>query len=165
MMTAMKIRHVLRYDAPPAEVYAMVTDPAFRERVCEALGVVRQDVSVRPTAVGCDVRIDMAQRTEGIPGFARKVVGEETRVVQSESWRAAAGADLQVEIPGKPGHIRGRITLAGNGAGTVESFEGEATIHIPLIGRKLEGLIEGLFIEGMDTEQAVGERWLAGGGH
>jgi uncharacterized protein YndB with AHSA1/START domain len=161
MMTAMEIRHELHYDAPPATVYAMLADPAFRAEVCRAMGVVDQEVEVTSSSTGMDVVIDMRQRTSGIPSFARKIVGDTTRVVQSERWEAGKGADLQVEIPGKPGHIRGRITLSAVGDGTTESFLGEATIGIPLVGRRLEGLIEKLFIEGMDTEQAVGTRWLA----
>lgn len=161
MMSAMRIRHELRYDAPPAVVYAMLSDPAFRTQVCEAMHVVDREVSVGRTASGMDVRIDTTQRTAGVPAFARRIVGDTTRVIQSERWQAEQGADLEVRIPGKPGHIRGRITLASNGTGTTETFEGEATISIPLVGRKLEGLIEKLFIEGMDTEQAVGTRWLA----
>jgi hypothetical protein len=160
-MTAMEIRHELHYDAPPAVVYAMLGDLRFRAEVCEAMRVAEHDVSVTGTSFGMDVRIDMAQRTSGLPSFARRIVGDTTRVIQSESWEAEKGAALQVEIPGKPGHIRGRITLAATGSGTTESFVGEATITIPLVRRRLEGLIERLFIEGMDTEQAVGARWLA----
>jgi hypothetical protein len=86
-----------------------------------------------------------------------------TRVVQSETWQAGRGADLEVAIPGKPGQIRGRITLVADGPrGTMESFDGEATIRVPLVGGRLEGLIERLFKAGMDTEQEVGTRWLAG---
>jgi len=161
MIAAMEIRHDLHYDAPPAAVYAMLGDPEFRARVCEAMQVARHDVEVSATSIGMDVRIDMSQHTTGLPAIARKVVGDTTRVVQSERWEAAKGADLRVEIPGRPGHIRGRISLSGSGAGTTESFVGEATIGVPLVGRRLEGLVERLFIEGMDTEQAVGARWLA----
>jgi uncharacterized protein YndB with AHSA1/START domain len=162
MMTAMKIRHVLRYDAPPAEVYAMLVDPAFRASVCESMHVWSQDISVQPTSAGVDLRIDMEQPTDGLPGFARKIVGDRTRVIQSESWQAEAAADLEVQIPGKPGHIRGRTTLLAEGSGTVETFEGVATINIPFVGGRLEGLIERLFVAGMDNEREVGTRWLAG---
>ena len=159
----MRITHELRYAAPPAEVYAMLSDPSFRAEVCTALRVVRQEVSVTPTERGVDVRLDMAQSTDGIPSFARRIVGDETRVIQEESWDAAQGAaDLDVQIPGKPGGIRGRITLSSDGgSGTVESFDGVATIRVPLVGGKLEGLIEQLFTAGMDAEHAVGTRWLA----
>jgi hypothetical protein len=68
-----------------------------------------------------------------------------------------------VQIPGKPGHVRGRITLGPDGdGGTVESFDGRATITVPLVGARLEGLVERFFKAGMDTEQSVGARWLAG---
>lgn len=140
----------------------MLADPAFRARVCEAMDVADQDVRVEERGDGMSVRIDMLQRTQGLPGFARKIVGDRTRVIQSESWDDRSGADLELEIPGKPGHIRGRISLTGDGEHTVETFEGEARINIPLVGGRLEGLIEKLFVEGMDTEQGVGARWLAG---
>jgi hypothetical protein len=107
----------------------------------------------------------MVQQTAGIPSFARTIVGEESRVVQTEHWVAEQGADLQVEIPGKPGGLRGRITLrpdGPDGSRTVEEFDGEATIRIPLVGNRLAGLVEKLFTGGMDAEQAVGARWLAG---
>jgi hypothetical protein len=157
----MRIEHRLRYDVPRDQVYAMLGDRDFREQVCQAMHVVRADVDIRSTADGMDVRIDMVQHTQGVPSFAKKFIGDETRIVQSESWVAGEGADLTVEIPGKPGHVTGRITLADDGAGTVETFVGEAKVGIPLIGGKLEGLIHGLFVDGMDTEQGVGVRWLA----
>ena len=104
----------------------------------------------------------MTQRTQGIPAFARKVVGDRTRVVQSETWTSPAAADLEVRIPGRPGHIRGTISLASDGGrGTVECFDGSATIRVPLVAGRLEGLVETPFVAGMDTEQEVGARWLA----
>lgn len=158
----MRIRHQLKYDASPEDVYAMLSDPAFRQRVCAAMDTVSHDVAIDETDAGMSVRIDMVQHTHGVPGFAKKIVGDQTRIIQSEQWAETRAADLQVEIPGKPGHIRGRITLTGDASGTVEAFEGEATVSIPLVGGKLEGVIEKLFLKGMDTEQGVGAAWLGG---
>jgi hypothetical protein len=39
MMTAMKMRHETRYDASPADVHAMLSDPAFRQKSRNAMGV------------------------------------------------------------------------------------------------------------------------------
>lgn len=158
----MRIRHQLTYDASPDQVYAMLADPVFRERVLAAMDTVSHDVTLTPAGPGMTVRIDMVQHTRGVPGFAKKVVGEQTQVVQTERWADQRGAQLELEIPGKPGHVRGTITLAEDGTGTVETFDGEVTVNIPLVGGKLEGVVAKLFVSGMDTEQHVGTGWLAG---
>lgn len=49
----MKLTHAVRYDAPIADVYAMLTDPVFREEAAWA-----QQVS---TVEAGEVRIDMVQ--------------------------------------------------------------------------------------------------------
>jgi len=162
MMAAMTFRHQLKYDASPDEVYAMLCDPAFRERVCEAMHTVSHDVAVDATDTGTSLRIDMVQRTQGVPGFARRIIGDETRIIQYEQWTTDHKADLKLEIPGKPGNVRGRLSLSGDASGTVESFEGKVTVKIALIGGKLEGFVEKLFTKEMDTEHRVGAAWLAG---
>src|SRR4051812_518467 len=111
----MQIRHELTYHAAPDDVRSMLADPGFRSKVCDAMAVSRREVSIDPEDDGMRVRIDMLQRTQGLPGFARRIVGDRTRVVQSEHWRGRE-ADLRVEIPGRPGDIRGRITLAATGS-------------------------------------------------
>jgi uncharacterized protein YndB with AHSA1/START domain len=166
MMRAMQVRHELRYDAPVDEVYAMLGDADFRRRVCEAMDVADHDISVQPhDDGGMAVRIDMLQRTAGLPGFATRIVGDRTRVIQSETWVPDGdghAADLDLAIPGKPGHIAGRITLRPAGKGSVERFEGDVVIRLPLVGGRVERLVQDLFIEGMDTEQRLGVLWLSG---
>lgn len=158
----MKIRHQLTYAASPTEVYQMRADPAFRAQVCEAMDTLSHDVTVDDTTGELTIAVDMVQHTQGVPSFAKKVVGDRTRIVQTESWGSAEAADLVLEIPGKPGHIRGRLTSTSNASGTVYAFEGEAKVAIPLVGGKLEGLVAELFTDGMDTEHQVGTAWLAG---
>lgn len=157
----MKIRHELTYAASPSEVYQMRADPVFRAKVCEAMDTVSYDVDVED-AEELVVTIDMVQHTQGVPSFAKRVVGDETRVIQTERWPELHYGHIEVEIPGKPGHIRGTLSLADQGAGSVYVFDGEAKMGIPLIGGRLEGLIEKLFVAGMDTEQQVAAAWLEG---
>ncbi len=158
----MKIRHQLTYAAPPSEVYLMRADPTFRAKVCEAMDTLSHDVTVDEADGELVVAVDMLQQTQGVPGFAKKVVGNETRVVQTERWPRQEAGHIAVEIPGKPGHIQGTLSLAEHRSGSVYVFDGTARIGIPLIGGRLEGLIEQLFIEGMDTEQRVAAAWLEG---
>ena len=126
------------------------------------MGVVSADVTITPEGQGMRVVIDQVQRTEGIPSFARKFAGETTRAVQTEEWEDATGAALTVETPGKPSSLHGRLTLTAAGGGTVETFEGEAKVKVPLIGGKLESLVADLFRAGMDKEHEAGVAWLGG---
>jgi uncharacterized protein YndB with AHSA1/START domain len=162
MMSAMKIRHEVTYEAGVDAVYAMLTDPAFRRRSCDAMGVVSADITIEPHGDGARVVIDQVQPTQGVPAFARKIAGDTTRAIQTEEWADQATATLEVATPGKPTDISGRLTLTGDGSTTTETFEGEVKAKVPLIGSKLEALMSDLFKAGMDTEHGAGVAWLAG---
>ncbi|MGH3330285.1 MAG: DUF2505 domain-containing protein [Nocardioidaceae bacterium] len=159
----MRLRHQVRYDAPPEEVYAMLSDPGFRQKSCDAQGVLSADVTIEPTADGMTVQIDQVQPMQGVPAFARKIAGESTRAVQTEEWSDHSRATLTIRTPGKPTEITGTLRLEGDGSGTVETFDGEVKAKVPLIGGKLESLMADLFTAGMDAENQVGRAWLEGG--
>ena len=161
-MSAMKLRHEITYDAPAEDVWAMLSDPAFRQKSCEAMGVVSCTIAVDPVGEGMHVRIDQVQRTEGIPSFAKKFAGDTTEAVQVEEWSDRRTATLTVKTPGKPTEITGTLTLTEEGGRTTETFDGECKVKVPLIGGKLEGLMAGLFTKGMDKEHGAGVAWLAG---
>jgi hypothetical protein len=160
---AVKFSHQLRYDAAPADVYAMLGDAAFRQKACAAAGAVRHDVSIVPDGAGMRVRLDQTQPAKGIPPFAAKFVGDEIQIVQNELWSGPAAADFTLEIPGKPGRCAGTITLAEDGSGgTVESVAGDLKVNIPLVGGKLEAMIVDLIKAAMRSEESVGRSWLSG---
>lgn len=154
----MLLTHSVRYDAPVGDVYAMLTDPAFREKAATAQGVTSVDVAVD----GQTVTIEMQQPNTDLPGFARKIVGDTSRVIQAEEWNGADSADFSITIPGTPGSISGIRILKSDGDGTLDTFDGTATAKIPLVGGKLESLIGNKLITGWDVEHGVGTTWLAG---
>ena len=158
----MKFSHQMAYDAAPAEVHAMLADPAFREKVTEASGAFTSDVRISSNGSGMSVVVDQKQHDHNIPSFAKKIVGDTIHVVQEEQWSDDANALLEVSIPGKPGHMKGTITLSPDGDGTVESVDAEIKVHVPLLAGKLEKLIANLLEEALETEQRVGEAWLRG---
>ncbi len=113
----MRFRHQQKYDASPAEVHAMLSDPSFRQKVCRAQQARTATVEIEPTGVAMSVVVDQTRPSDGIPSFARKIVGDEIRIVQREDWSDASRAALDVSIPGKPGHLKGTITVTGHGVG------------------------------------------------
>ena len=162
MMSAVATRltYDLTYDAPLIAVGEMLMDASFREQVCDAQLALRKTVSVGPDGAGMKVVVDMAQATQGIPGFAKRFVGDEIQLVQTERWSDIENARLEVVIPGKPGQMSGTLSLRESGGTTTETVELEVRVGIPLVGGKIESLIADLMRKALKVENAVGRQYL-----
>jgi len=164
MMSAMATRMTqeLTYDASLTDVGEMLMEPAFRERVCDAQGALRRTVTVGPGGGGMKVVIDMVLPTTGIPGFAKKFVGDEINLVQTEKWSEIEAGTVDVAIPGKPGQMTGTMTIREAGGTTTETVDMEIRVNIPLVGGKIESLIADLLRKALRAENRVGRQHLAG---
>ena len=156
-----RVRHDLVYEASAKEVLAMLHDASFREEVCDATGVLRHDVSVTENADGTLVTIEQVQTAQGLPSFATKFVGNEIEIVQKENWTDGTHADIEVTIPGKPGHMRGSANLVESGGTTTEQVDLEIKVNIPLVGGKIEGLIADMLLKALKTENTTGRAYLS----
>lgn len=155
-----RITHELTYPGATVEqVTGMLMTPAFREAVCEA----QKDVQKSEVTIdGTTVTIDQTQGADRIPGFAKKFVGNEIRILQEEHWTSPAHGDVTVTIPGKPGKIAGSIDVVAAGDGVTETVALEITVSIPLVGGKIESLIGEKLTHSLETENRVGRSWLEG---
>lgn len=158
----MRFEHVNHYAAGVDAVLAMLTTPAFRDRVCVEQRALAHDVDIRGEGPGAVVLLTRTQSLEGAPSAATKVVGDTVRIVHREEWRTPTEADLAMEIPGKPGRLDGTIMLRDNGDGTTdELFSGEVKVNVPLLGGKLEQMIASILERALAKEGQVGASWLA----
>jgi uncharacterized protein YndB with AHSA1/START domain len=158
---ATTLTYDLTYDAPMTDVGEMLMEPAFREQVCRAQGAIRTEVTI--TGDGTKrVVVDQVQKADGIPSYARKFVGDEINLVQTEQWSGLEDATVEVEIPGKPGQMTGTITLTESGGTTTEHVEMTIKVNLPLVGGKVESLIADLLRKALKAENAVGRTYLAG---
>jgi hypothetical protein len=159
---ATRLTHDLTYEASLTEVGEMLMEAAFREQVCDAQGAIRRTVTIGPDGGGMKVVIDAVQLAQGIPGFARKFVGDEIQLVQTERWTDLENGRVEVVIPGKPGQMTGTMTLRESGGTTTETVDMEIRVSIPLVGGKIESLIADLLRKALKAENSVGRRYLAG---
>jgi Protein of unknown function (DUF2505) len=163
---ATRLTYDLTYDAPLTDVGEMLMETAFREQVCDAQGALRRTVTIGPDGGGMKVVIDLVQAAQGIPGFARKFVGDEIQLVQTEQWTDIENGRVDVVIPGKPGQMTGTMTLrqseGESGVTTTETVDMEIRVSIPLVGGKIESLIADLLRKALKAENSVGRRYLAG---
>jgi hypothetical protein len=157
---ATRLTYDLTYDAPLTGVGEMLLDPAFREEVCDAQRVLRRTVTIGPDGGGMKVVLDQVQAAQGIPGFAKKFVGDEINLIQTERWSDMETGTVEVVIPGKPGHMTGTISLRESGGTTTETVEMEIKVGIPLVGGKIESLIADLLRKALRAENAVGRDYL-----
>ena len=160
----MRFRHVNSYDATPAQVHAMLTTSAFREEVCSYQRALEHSVEISEAGGTTTVVITQTQAMDGAPAAARKLVGSSVKIVQREGWHAPDHADFAMEIPGKPGHLRGSVELVDKGDGSCEEvFTGEVKVNVPLVGGKLEGFVADILTRALRREGRVGVTWLERG--
>lgn len=157
------ITEMLRYDGSTLkQVHDMLADPAFREKVCEYQHVLSHTVEVQHKGEAMTVTVDQVQVARGIPGFARKFVGDQIHIVATEDWTSPTKGQLHVAIPGKPVEISGTVQLAEDPAGTTETIDLSVHAHVPFVGGKIESLVAGLFGRALGAEHQAGVDWLAG---
>jgi hypothetical protein len=158
-----RVNHTLTYpDTNVRDVYAMLGDPAYRRAVSDYQRVVDFDCRITPNGEGMDVQLEQAHGTDRIPGFAQKLVGQEIRFLQRETWSSPSSADLHVSIPGKPGEMSGATSLSQAGDDVVQRVDLTVKVSIPLVGGKVEDLIAGFLTKAFDAENKVGVKWLRG---
>lgn len=158
-----KIKHELVYPgAGVDDVVAMVSDPAFRERVADYQGVIRKRVEVSGEVPAKRIEVELVHGTDRVPGFARKFVGDEIQIVQVELWSSDTAATVEVTIPGKPGDMKGDARIEQRGGDVVETYDLAVQVKIPLVGGKIEDLIAGLLVKAFKAENKVGLTWLEG---
>ncbi len=159
-----QVSEELRYDGATIEqVHQMLADPTFREAVCDSQHVLRRTVKIDRDGSGMSVSIDQVQAAQGIPGFAKKFVGEEINIVQTEDWTSPEKGNLHIAIPGKPGEMSGTALLTEDPDGTTETVNLSVKVNIPLVGGKIEGLVADMLRKALRAEHKVGVTWLAGG--
>lgn len=157
-----KVQHEMRYDgATPEQVYAMLASPEFREAVCAYQRFPERTVSITPSGAGMSVKVDQVRPADEVPAFARKFAGDTINIVQEEEWSSHTSAALSVTIPGKPGEMKGRITLVGDDAGTTETVDVNVKVNIPLVGGKIADFVGGMLTRALKAENKVGRDWLA----
>lgn len=163
MMGGMDISSRADFAADPATVYAMLTDEAYLTELCRQSEASDYEVSVEGDATAATTR---TRRVLEAPKAAAKFTGATLDVVEQVVWQPAADdgsrvGDIQITVPGRPVVMKGTMTSAPGGEGTVVDLEGDLKVNIPLLGRKLEEAAAPAILQGFRLQQSVGRRWLS----
>jgi hypothetical protein len=138
------------YSASPDEVAALLQDPVFLRYRSESAGEHNIDVRVSQEAGG--VRVTVAREKEvDVPAFAKMVLGNARRAVESTLWRKDGQrwlAQYNIEVGGVPVKAGGKSVLEPSARGCKYTSTFEISAKIPLIG----GRIEGFVADGLDEQ-------------
>jgi len=165
----MRIDDTIRYDAAPAQVAAMLADPAFIDAKCELMGSLQHDAQVQGDAAGeFTVTSTRTLPTDSFPDVARKLVGATIMIKQVDQWQAPAPdgsrqGTVSMKIVGQPVNLQGTWSLGPDGGnGTVQTVQGDLKASVPLLGGKLERAAEPAIRAALRKEQQAGRTYLAG---
>jgi hypothetical protein len=155
----MDISSHLDFAAPPAEVYAMMTDQRYLEEVC----VASDSISYHVSAAGSTTQ---TSRTLPAPESAARFTGPQLTVNDEIVWGdlssdGSRSGTVTMTVLGQPVTFKGGIRLSPGGRGSVVDVRGDLKVAIPLLGRKLEEAAAPAVMAGYRTQQEVGDRWLA----
>lgn len=162
----MHISETVHYDAEPAQVLAMLADPAFHEQVAERSRPLRHTTSAITDADGrVTARIERTHSTEGL-GLPAGIRLDEITLVQEQVWEplaadGSARGQVSVDVAGMPVTFRGTLTLTPDGGGSAETLEGDLVAKIPLVGGRIEKAAAPAVLAAVRTESKVGASWLA----
>ncbi|MEP9381481.1 DUF2505 domain-containing protein [Nocardioides sp. KR10-350] len=157
MTTTLTVEHT--YDASVRRVAEMLADPTFRERVCDAQGASRRSVSIGGTPL--QVTIERVQPTAGVPAVASRFVSGEVVVHHHEVWSSETAAVVEITPAGGLATIRGNTTLVENAGRTTQTVHLSIKVSIPLVGGRIEALVQDLMRKAYRSEHEVGVAYLA----
>lgn len=138
----MKLKESFTYpDTDVETVYALISDPAFREQSAAEGGGSEIEVAVEPTGDGHTITIVRTQEAD-MPDFIKKFVGNTVKVKQTEKWGGphadgSRAADVKFSVIGQPAEMLGSVTLV-EGENPEFTIEGDVKVNVPFIGRKIE---------------------------
>jgi hypothetical protein len=156
-----------RYDADPATVFAMFCDAEFVRAKYDALGYPKHELLEHETSDDGATIKTRRLVPANVPGFAKKLFGETTEMVQTDVWGPETDGvrhgTWKIDVPGKPVRASGAIRLEGVGEASMVTIDGELKASIPLIGGRLESWAGGEAKDTLRKEHEFGISWLAGG--
>jgi hypothetical protein len=144
----MKLKETFRYPAGVKDVFALMSDDAFRTKAAEDSN--GRDVSTTVEKDGDETVVTLVRTqpatSSAVPDFVKKLIGDTVTIKQVERWKApdADGnrtATVTMKVAGKPAGFNGKATLKADGKGAEFVVSGDVKVDVPFVGRKVEPLI------------------------
>ena len=156
----MQFTQSVSYPGTVDEVVAMYLTPAYLER---RFGQFVVEGSQTVSVEGERVSFAGTVRPELIPAAAARFVKSDLRISFTEEWtrdEAGARSRTRVTVDGAPVSVEATSTLAPADAGSVRVVTGNVSVHVPLLGGRIEKEAVAHLGRVVESEQALAAQWL-----
>ena len=153
-------------DASVSEVFIARCRQDLRERACEKSGALRWQVQIERTADGGARVLVERSMPPDVPDMFKAFVGKSIDISQVEEWSPAAAdgsraATIRLSIRNQPASMTGTIKLTSTeSSGSLEVVEGEVTVAVPFLGKKVEPDVAKVVAAALRIEQSVNDEWI-----
>jgi len=142
----MKFTITLAYANDTDTVFSVLKDASFLIKKFESTGAKNISIPVCEEKNNTYVITRKLDLPANPPGFAKKFVKAMNTVTATDTWHSYDGGKkdgtFDISIKGLPVSITGTLCLNPTKQGCDYIVEFDAKVHIPLIGKKIEKLIE-----------------------
>ena len=158
-LAGMDLDYTHRYAAAPSAVVALLRNEEFIADVARHAGALEHEVAIGDDATRLRMKLP-------VPGSLSKFVGQSVTLTQVFRFQAPAAdgsvrGTVDVEVPGMPIQVDAAALLSPEDAGTVGRYTGSLAVKIPLVGKKVEGLVEPYIRDAFDGLERRAADWLA----
>jgi hypothetical protein len=111
-----------------------------------------------------EVRIVRVYSTEQVPRMARKLLGQQLELIQTQHWSRSGptfNGGMRMEVAGVPGFIEGQMSLTDHAAEQSRmQAQGNVKVKVPIIGGQIEKLLLDRAEEGFSKSMDSIAEWL-----
>jgi hypothetical protein len=163
-----RITHRATWGVPAQDVYSELVDADhLRARLQELGGNDPALVEHAVDASGARLKLRQAVPAEFLPSVIRRFTGGDLVLDRVETWRPRAGGGyegtVEVTVRGLPGSLSGVQRLTDAGGGSVTEVDGQASVNVPMVGSRVEGVVVEQVGALLDAEDEFTRRRLAQG--
>jgi len=154
----MKTTLTLNFNASCDRVADMLIDPEFTQFVGDTLNA--ENVTVTPIPEGLTAVITVATPENAGKIFGRQMTLTETITWEEPSEEGSREGRMTMTMSGVPASLTGPTTLNPTPEGSAMLYEADFSVRIPLIGKKIEKLVEEYLEKLIEAFEAFGNQWL-----
>ncbi len=135
-------------------VYGYLTDKDFLVERIEAMGEDPPTVKVTKKGKGVEINLKRVRHLD-LPAVAAKIVGDDQRFAMVERWKPDGDGwvgDYVLDVVGVPAKITAEFELRPSDGGCTYTITHTPKVNVPLVGKKLEGILRKETEQGCDEE-------------